>query len=625
MMMDKIRGAAQHFLFKILIGVIILSFILSGGFVYLSSPPTYAVKVNSEEISLQQFEQIFQSRAYMLADDADEDAINKLKIEILKGVVDELLITQYVKSLDVTISNEQVKAIISQYGDFLDENGNFDQEKYRAFLTDRGITGDQFAEYIRTRDLTPLISREISDSVFTLPSEINEYAKLLLQKRTIRKAPVDMSKFLEKQTVTDEEVSTFYQAETEQFTLPEAVKVSYVQINRTDFLNRVEDSEAAVKAFYQEFIADKNFGIIQVATKTEAEQLLAELKGGADFAELAKTKSLDVGTKTSGGEIGMMSPSDLPPSLAELAKLNLNEVGQLSEVISVNNQFVIAKLIEIEDAMPAADSQEYKDLVAQMKTERSSDIFFDIQKTVADILADDKTSLDKIAEASGLKVITTEFFDRATAPESLKAEPILMAAFSEELIGTQGVPRENSDLITIDDDSVIVLRVEDHREKRVQTLDEVKEQITKEIKQDKALAEVKALADKSIESLRAGKADALTELNTQFGEAQVLVTNSEEAEYRQDIEFLKAIFAIALPEKEGTSSYTQLVNKQGDLFIVALDAIEYPTPTEVEYKDFENRLNNLKVRQLSSNLMATLKGNAEIEYGDIGIDTSFLK
>ncbi|SES95749.1 SurA N-terminal domain-containing protein [Thorsellia anophelis] len=625
MMMDKIRGAAQHFLFKILIGVIILSFILSGGFVYLSSPPTYAVKVNSEEISLQQFEQIFQSRAYMLADDADEDAINKMKTDILKGVVDELLITQYVKSLDLTISNEQVKSTISQYPDFLDENGNFDQEKYRTFLTDRGISGDQFAEYIRNRDLTPLISREISDSIFTLPSEVNEYAKLLLQKRTIRKAPIELSQFLDKQTISEDEIKTFYTDNTAKFTLPEAVKVSYVQLNRTDFLNRVEDSDEAVIAFYQEFIADKNFGIIQVATKTEAEQILTELKAGADFAELAKAKSLDVGTKASGGEIGMMSPSDLPPSLSELAKLNLNQVGQLSEIISVNNQFVIAKLLEIEDGMPEKDTPEYQALVAQMKTERSSDIFYDMLKTVGDILADDKTSLDKVAQASGLKVTMTEFFDRSNAPEALSSEPILMTAFSEELIGTQGVPRENSELLTINDDSAIVLRVEDHREKRVQTLDEVKETITQDLRKEKALNEVKALADKAIEGLRAGNNEALAALNTQFSAPQVLVTNSEEAEYRQDIEFLKSIFAIALPEKEGTPTYTQIVNKQGDLFIVALDAIEYPTPTDVEYKDFENRLNNLKVRQLYSNLMATLRKEAKIEFGDLGIDTSSIQ
>lgn len=620
MMMDRIRGAAQHILFKILLGVIILSFVLSGGFYYLGATPTYAVKVNSQEISLQQFDSIYQSRAYMLPEDADQNAEQALKKEIMKGLVDEILFEQYVKSLNVTVSNEQIKTIIGQYPEFLDDNGQFSPDKYRDFLTNQNLTGDQFAEYIRSRELTPVVLQDIRDSLFTLPSEINEYAKLLLQKRTIRKAPIDITSFTEKQTVTPEDVKAFYDANNEKFTLPEAVKASYIQINRTDFLNQVDVSDEAVKTYYQTHVAAKNFAIIQVATKAEAEKIIEALNAGEDFAELAKTKSLDIITKNNGGELGMMKPSEIPQSLAELTKQNLNKVGQISSVINANNQFLVAKLIEIEDELPAADSPEYQTLVTEIKSEKSADIFYDIQSKVSEALETEKNSLEKIAEISGIKPLTTELFDRENAPEAFKPEQVLSAAFSKELIGSDGVPRVNSELISVDEDTVIVFRIEDHRAKLLQPLKEVETQITKDLKLQRASAEVLALADKAIEGLNAAKADALTELNTKFGEPQVLTTNSEDSEYRQDVEFLKSIFAIALPKEEGKPTYTRIVNKQGEVFIIALDSVEYPTPTESEYKDLENRLNNLKIRQLSVNLMSTLRSNAEIEYGDIGID-----
>lgn len=70
---------------------------------------------------------------------------------------------------------------------------------------------------------------------------------------------------------------------------------------------------------------------ILVRTKEEAKAILDELKKGADFAQLAKTKSIDPGTAEKGGDLGYFSTGQMTEAF-EKAAFALS-VGQLSGVV----------------------------------------------------------------------------------------------------------------------------------------------------------------------------------------------------------------------------------------------------------------------------------------------------
>jgi peptidyl-prolyl cis-trans isomerase C len=69
---------------------------------------------------------------------------------------------------------------------------------------------------------------------------------------------------------------------------------------------------------------------ILVKTEEEAKAVIAELKGGADFAELAKKKSTDPGA-SEGGDLGYFPKDEMVPEFAEAAfKL---DKGQISDPV----------------------------------------------------------------------------------------------------------------------------------------------------------------------------------------------------------------------------------------------------------------------------------------------------
>ncbi|AMN39199.1 PpiC-type peptidyl-prolyl cis-trans isomerase [Rhodoplanes sp. Z2-YC6860] len=93
-------------------------------------------------------------------------------------------------------------------------------------------------------------------------------------------------------------------------------------------------TDAAMKKVYDEAVAkggteqEVRARHILVPTEDEAKAVLAEIKKGTDFAELAKQKSKDPGAAAEGGDLGYFSKDQMVPEFAEVAfKLNKGEVS----------------------------------------------------------------------------------------------------------------------------------------------------------------------------------------------------------------------------------------------------------------------------------------------------------
>jgi parvulin-like peptidyl-prolyl isomerase len=100
---------------------------------------------------------------------------------------------------------------------------------------------------------------------------------------------------------------------------------------------------------------------ILVATQDQAQDVLNQLQGGADFAQLAQQVSTDPGSKAKGGDLGWFGRGVMNKPFEDAAFAL--QPGQLSPVVQSPNGFHVIQLLERDPAraVPADQLQQQRD------------------------------------------------------------------------------------------------------------------------------------------------------------------------------------------------------------------------------------------------------------------------
>ena len=124
----------------------------------------------------------------------------------------------------------------------------------------------------------------------------------------------------------------------------------------------------------------------QQAKRKQAEDLLKRIRGGADFAALAKQYSEDPGSKDNGGELPAFPRGQMVPEF-EAAAFSLTN-NQVSDVVTTTYGYHIIKLIGKTPAKKVAYATvaaKIKDYLTQQKTEKLAPAYLDKLKKDADV------------------------------------------------------------------------------------------------------------------------------------------------------------------------------------------------------------------------------------------------
>ncbi len=617
-MMDNLRAASNHVVLKIILGLIILSFVLTGVGGYLTGGSgDYAARVNGQEISRAQLERAFSNerarQQQMLGEQfsvlaGNEGYMQQIRQQALAQLTDEILLDQYTKNIGLAISDNQIKQAIFAQPAF-QTNGKFDNAKYLGLIGNLGFTADQYAEALRKQLTTQQLIKSITGTDFVLSNESDALAALISQQRLVREVTINVSELANKQTVTPEEINNYYQQNKNSLMSPEQFRVSYIKLDAASMQKPVSESE--IQGWYDEHQQDytqpqrNRYSIIQTKTEAEAQSVLDALKNGGDFAVLAKEKSVDPISARQGGDMGWLEPDTTPD---ELKNSGLKDKGQLSGIIKSSVGFIVARLDDIQPQQVKTLAEVHDDIAAKVKQEKAVDAYYKLQQKVSDAASNDTESLASAEEAAGVKAVETGWFSHDSLPAELNFKPVQEAIFNGGLAGENGAPGRNSDIITVDGDRAFVLRISEHKPEVVKPLAEVTAQITDTLKQQKAQAAAKSQADKLLADLKAGKGDeALKAAGLKFGESQTLTRTGQDA-------LTQSAFALPLPSA-GKPSYGVGEDMHGNVVLLALDKVQSSEMPAAQKTALVQGVTQNNAQIAFEVLMTNLRKEAKIKYG----------
>jgi len=481
-MLGAIRNKSKGWVAYLIVGLITVPFALFGIQDYVSrSANTSIASVDGEDIDLNLYYQELNSQQrnlqQQLGAQYSQEIDDVLKQTLLDTMINEKLIENFANSLDMVTLDQEVRSVI-QSNQAFQVDGTFSEDRYNQLLRLNRYTPTDY-EIAQSKSLTrDQIKRNLSNSSFLSSVQTDQLNNLASQEREVSYMVLTTEKYEDQISVSQSEISDYFNANKSSFLEGRKVKVDFVELS----LDNIDDPEDADKETLQNLF-DENAELytnperrraqhILVEDENLANDILNQIKEGADFAELAKTNSVDTSSNEQGGDLGLFE-RDLMGAEFDEAAFSMN-VGDVSDVVSTDyGYFHIIKLTEIQTQTAQSFEEVREQLVALHKKNAKQKILFDLEEEFANLAYEE--SLDMLADQLDLEIQTSDFFYNGTNQYD---QAFVSAAFSEGVI-EEG---ENSDVIEIGQNKFVVLSLSSLQPERQKELNEVEAQIVATLK-----------------------------------------------------------------------------------------------------------------------------------------------
>ncbi|MDE1062149.1 MAG: SurA N-terminal domain-containing protein [Pseudomonadales bacterium] len=589
-MLQNIRDNSKGIVSKILVSLIAFTFVIWGADALwtVSSDNSAPAEVNGEEISLQELLQTSElQRRQILASNPDIDPVtlNQQAIQsaALQQLIGQRVMLQYTQNNAIALSDAAVDQMIVQSEDF-QVNGVFNRELFESLLRNFGLTPTTYRQQLKRGSLISQVQQAIAASAFTLEADADLVASLDGQTRNV--AVLTLPIAAEKVTVSldPQEIETYYTANKLRFMTAENLSVSFVELNKSDFYDQVEVTQDDLRKAYldaqqlaseQTDIEASHILFLVNDSQTEDQALkLAEvaynqLEQGLDFTSAAQKFSEDASTSADGGYIGLLAQGEFGEAFdSALFELQPGTYS-VPTVTEFGVQILYAQAQDV-SAQPSFEEQE-QSLSLVLKQSGAENLFVAASEEMADI-AFSSPDLLEVADALGLSVQTSKLFGRQGGEGIASHERVVSAAFTDDVLG-QG---NNSNVLELSSDKLVVIRVNQHNESAQQPMADVEDSITQQLVSRKASEALDTKVKAYVEELKNGTDMASVAIT----EGLIWQQFNDVARSSDQISSLLVQSAFGLPRADAGVSYGIAPSFTGDVSIIQVQSVTDANPDE---------------------------------------------
>ena len=511
-MLIRIKERATGWIAWAIVILITIPFALWGINTYFEGVTSVAVaEFDGEEIDYETYQRaLYNERDRLRQVHGQNAAMLSSSIvgrDVIDGLVSEILLRRDAQEQGYRVSDEQLVETIRNHPAFQTDN-QFNREQYERTLRASGLSIGEFEEFQRQSAVVQQIQTGFRESTFAIESEVDDILNILLEERIGDYALVDSAAFASSVEVTDADIRDEYETNKAVYVEDERIKVKYVQLSLADFAANFVPSEDTLRQLYEaeeeRYRNREQRNVSHILLEGEdaevrAAELVSRLNSGENFGTLAAQYSDDPGSADSGGELGWFSYGDMGTPEFEDVAFNL-AAGEISNPVTSSAGTHIILVNEIQSGTIKPFEEVKDDLIAQASEEQAKAEMFEVSEQLRNMAYEEPENLEYSANALNLVVHTSDWFSRNHGTGIADNARVRDAAFGEEVF-EQGF---NSDLIDIDDENQIVLRILEHEEQQQLSVDEVRSEIHERLLITKSRERAQELADSLVDQLEGG-------------------------------------------------------------------------------------------------------------------------
>ena len=250
-----------------------------------------------------------------------------------------------------------------------------------------GMSVVEFESELRYRLLEDKIRSVVTDGVEVSPPDVRAEFQSRNAKAKIEYVLFDPSQYLKAVEVTPEALDAFFKKNLDRYKMPQVRTVRYVLISPDDVRGRVKVTDEEARQYYAQHLSDYRIPdrvkvahiLFKTTGKTPAEiaaiekkaaDVLNQIKGGADFGDLAK-KNSDDSTASKGGELGWLVRGQTVKEFEDTAFSM--KPGQVSGLVKTVYGIHIIKLEDKQTAHLQAFDEVKGTIIADLEKQQIAD------------------------------------------------------------------------------------------------------------------------------------------------------------------------------------------------------------------------------------------------------------
>ncbi|MEO8313301.1 MAG: SurA N-terminal domain-containing protein [Pseudomonadota bacterium] len=588
---DKLKG--NKWLTYAVLGSLTLVFAAWGAYGIIdvgTRGGTYAAKVNGEEISSDEINRRWQEQLpqhIRAAGGQLSDAQRtELQQQLLDSAIRTITATQHARSLGYRVSDDQVLRAYQAETAFQVE-GKFNVDAARSRLAAAGLTETEYESDLRRSLLANQLAETIANTDFLTTAEARRLLALQDEEREVRFAMLQPEAFAGSAPVDAAAIDAYYKANAAKYTLPESVKLAYAELSLPDVAATIQVADDKVRERYEKdkasyISAERRRArhiLITVDDKTtdaqasaQAKKIYERIKGGEDFAALAKEFSKDTSSAQQGGDLNWTTRTAIDKTLGD--RIFAMKEGELSEPVKTQYGYHVLRLDGIEVAAGRSFEEVRAELAATMRNELATAQFGSEQDQLQERLERGGASLDALVKEFGLRRGEVERFERGAGGLPLGSDADLnREVFSDAVLNQRrvGGPAQLSE------DRLTIFQVLEHHAPELQPLDKVRDSIVTALTKQRGAVFALAAADKGLVRLNAG--DSLDAV------ASTLKIKPEPARFvgrsapDLPVELRDAAFSLP-PPVAGKPEHRTVTLEGGAVALLEVSAMRVPTLSE---------------------------------------------
>jgi peptidyl-prolyl cis-trans isomerase D len=388
------------------------------------------------------------------------DSVNVYLPQLVDQMIQDRAATYAFEKMGLTVTDDEVMAgLMRVFPQFFKDGKLVSPEQLeQAFLSQQNLTLAQGIEEMRRQLLLRKLQNLAFTSVVVTKAEVDQAIIHKHQTAKIEYIAFPAAKFRDQVKVTPEVLQQAYMKNRNMYNLPEKRSFQVLIADQAKMAQSITVTDAQLRTAYassmDSFRTPEHVKVRHILLMTQgksdaekkaalakAQDLLKQVRAGADFAELAKKNSQDPGSAPNGGDLGFIVRGQTVPPFEKFAFAA--KPKDISDLVTTEYGYHIIQVLEKEPAR-VKPFDEVKDSIAdQLKKQGVNDKMQASMDQARAALLKAPGSAAEVAKQFDLELVT--------AKDVAAGEPIPSIGASPAISGvvTSMKPNDVSDVIVV--------------------------------------------------------------------------------------------------------------------------------------------------------------------------------